>query len=302
VQFTATPSDGGTFANPRAAGICQVDPDALVAEGNETNNDCSDTVRILSDLTVSKAHSGGSIATAGTPFTWTVNLTNNGHHGATFGDREIVFTDNLPDSDMDYGAVMIANVSGVSSTGDGIIDCAIDGSANLRCEVSVSGTSGGSVTIEPGGGFDVVFTATPRGGGTFTNPRASGMCRVDPDSLVEELDEGNNDCSDSLEVFHLGISRVEDDLQLEWTDVGAVRYSLWHSMEAPYFVPGADCSMALNCKTIGGTSFYHSGGAGDGNRYFYLVEAIDGSDHVFTTSNRVGKLMVDILPGLVNGF
>jgi hypothetical protein len=296
VQLPATTSDEGVFNNPRAGGVCLVDPDSLVAEDDETNNACSDTLSILADLSVTKTHSAGDIAPGDTPFTWTITLANHGYHGATFGDAETIFTDNLPDSGMEYGPVGVTNVIGVSSTGATVIVCAVDGNSDLHCVASRAG----SVTIEPGGGFDVVFSATPRAGGTFTNPRTSGVCRADPDSLIEELDENNNDCSDSVDVFHLGMSRAGADLQLEWTDMTAVRYSVWHSHHDPYFTPGADCSTSLHCKTVGGTSTLHVGGWSDPYPYFCIVEAIDGSDNVFATSNRTGKLLVDILPGPPN--
>lgn len=40
VTVTATPSETGTFSNPRNGGICKVDPDTNESESNESNNEC----------------------------------------------------------------------------------------------------------------------------------------------------------------------------------------------------------------------------------------------------------------------
>jgi hypothetical protein len=50
VAFSVTPSDTGTLSNP--AGICLVDPNGKVGEGNEGNNDCpTDTVTVTTWIT-----------------------------------------------------------------------------------------------------------------------------------------------------------------------------------------------------------------------------------------------------------
>jgi hypothetical protein len=76
-------------------------------------------------------------------------------------------------------------------TNSGNIDCAI--AANiLTCEVTA-----GSVTISnTTGSFDVVFSVTPNASGDLNNP--AGICRVDPDDVVGECEETNNDCADSV--------------------------------------------------------------------------------------------------------
>ena len=45
VTFTATATAAGTFANP-TGGICRTDPANVVAESNEANNDCANTVTV----------------------------------------------------------------------------------------------------------------------------------------------------------------------------------------------------------------------------------------------------------------
>ena len=46
VSFTANSSVVGTYANPRPGGNCSVDPNHIVAESDENNNTCADTVAV----------------------------------------------------------------------------------------------------------------------------------------------------------------------------------------------------------------------------------------------------------------
>jgi hypothetical protein len=242
------------------------------------------------DFTATKGHDTGGPTAPGRPFTWTIMISNAGGTEATFGAGETIFADNLPDSDIAYGPVTLVNVSTVACADR--VSCAIDGSSNLTCSAS-----GGSVYIGRGGSFDVQFSANPSGGGMFNNPRPAGICRVDPDSLVTESDETNNDCSDGVPVVYLDISRAGDDLQLDWADVAADGYGLWRDLHNPYAMPGLDCCGSYNCAVMGGTSYVHSGAAGDGNNHFYVVEAASDTGTIFSTSNRVGQFVFGLVPG-----
>jgi hypothetical protein len=46
VAFEVTPNTVGDLVNPESGGVCQVDPDGHLAEYDETNNDCADTVTV----------------------------------------------------------------------------------------------------------------------------------------------------------------------------------------------------------------------------------------------------------------
>ncbi|HXF68656.1 MAG TPA: hypothetical protein VNK89_02520 [Thermoflexus sp.] len=41
VAFNVTPTATGALTNPAGGGLCRVDPNGAVAEGNEGNNDCA---------------------------------------------------------------------------------------------------------------------------------------------------------------------------------------------------------------------------------------------------------------------
>lgn len=79
VTVTATASAVGAYLNPRGGGICQVDPEppvnGTVFESNEANNTCTNTVKVFSPPTVTKAFGGPGINTGGTT-TMTFTFTN----------------------------------------------------------------------------------------------------------------------------------------------------------------------------------------------------------------------------------
>jgi hypothetical protein len=66
----------------------------------------------------------------------------------------------------------------------------------LSCQAT-----GGDVTIGAGTGrFAVALPVRPTARGPLTNP--AGICQVDPEGRVTEVDETNNDCpADTVRVF-----------------------------------------------------------------------------------------------------
>lgn len=96
VQWTATPGGSGTFANPRGGGVCTVDPDDAIAEANETNNQCADTVIVPEpDVQLTKVITAGlssGMASPGSNVTYLLTVTNNGPSTAT----NILVKDVLP--------------------------------------------------------------------------------------------------------------------------------------------------------------------------------------------------------------
>jgi CSLREA domain-containing protein len=139
-----------------------------------------------SDLTITKANSVGNNAVTGQPWTWTLTVNNTGAP-ATFNSGATILTDNLPNTNITYGAVTVSNQTNITNPGN--ISCSIT-SNDLTCTAN-----GGSVTMNGPGSFQVSFTATPLAVGTFTNPRAGGMVRVDSGLEVVESNDGNNDAT-----------------------------------------------------------------------------------------------------------
>ena len=146
------------------------------------------------DLAVSKSNNTSDAGTVGTAFNWTANISSSNNLEATFTDGETIFTDDLP-AGPDYGAPIAQNFTNITNSGN--IHCYIakDSSGEtLYCKAKNGDMTIGADT----GSFDVVFSVTPQSAGTLTNP--DGICRVDPDSNVEESDESNNDCNNSVTV------------------------------------------------------------------------------------------------------
>ena len=139
-----------------------------------------------SDLTLTKANDTGNAAVTGEPWNWTLTATNTGAP-ATFSAGQTILSDNLPNSNLNYGTPTVQNVSNI--TGFANISCSIT-SNDLTCTAS-----GASVTFDSNLGvskFDVVFSATPQTAGSYQNPRSGGAAQVDPNNVSVESAEGNN--------------------------------------------------------------------------------------------------------------
>jgi LPXTG-site transpeptidase (sortase) family protein len=92
-----------------------------------------------------------------------------------------------------YSNFIVSNMSGSATIGPPL--CVFVPLFNdLDC------TANGDTTFQDGQGFDVSFDVnTADFSGTLDNP-SGGVCRVDPDGLIEESNENNNDCSDTVVV------------------------------------------------------------------------------------------------------
>ena len=140
-----------------------------------------------SDLTLSKANNVGGSAVVGQSWNWTLTAANTGSP-ATFTAGQTIITDNLPNSNLNYGAVTVQNVQNI--TGSANISCSIV-SNDLTCTAN-----GGNVTFASDAGtssFDVVFSATPQAAGSYQNPRTGGgIAQIDPNNNIVESNESNN--------------------------------------------------------------------------------------------------------------
>jgi hypothetical protein len=179
-----------------------VEPGIVVAESNEGNNTCADSVTVLPipgqpDLRVSKTNNVGGVATVGIPWIWTLAVSNAGAAPATFSAGQTILSDSLPTGGVTYLAPTVGSFANVAGAAN--VSCAIAGS-DLTCTAS-----GGNVTLgATTGAFTVSVTALSTTTGTFANPRAGGVCAVDPATVVAESNEGNNTCADSVAVTAAG--------------------------------------------------------------------------------------------------
>jgi hypothetical protein len=207
VVFKATPSTGGTFANPRSGGTCVADPANVIAEHSETDNACSDTVNVVAaDLTAVKTNNVSGTDLLGSSWTWQIHVANPGAGPATFAGGETILTDDLPGAPT-YGTPSVSGTAGTSGTGT--IACSLTGAGSdtLTCTAS-----GGTVVLASGtGAFNVSLSATPPATGAFVNPRSGGLCAVDPENGVAESNETNNQCADTVQVVAPDLSAATND-------------------------------------------------------------------------------------------
>ncbi|MCB0165335.1 MAG: S8 family serine peptidase [Anaerolineae bacterium] len=143
------------------------------------------------DLTATNTSSTGSSGLVGVPFTWQVTVANTGTGSAIFEAGKTILIDNLPASGAIYGAPTVNNSVNVTNAAN--IVCTIVAN-NLSCTAN-----GANVTLGPiTGQFKVSFKVTPTVGGSLRNPRTNGLCRVDPQAVVSESNENNNNCGQTI--------------------------------------------------------------------------------------------------------
>jgi hypothetical protein len=146
------------------------------------------------DLQVDKTNNTGGVAVPGMPFNWTLTVANAGLMDAVFYAGQPILDDDLPPVPI-YGNPLVSNL--VDVTNGANITCSITG-GTLTCHAT-----GANVTLSAATGrFDVILPVSPNASGTLTNP--AGNCRVDPDGIVTESDESNNNCpADVVDVISL---------------------------------------------------------------------------------------------------
>jgi hypothetical protein len=211
------PVPAGFFSDIAPAGRCAVDPSARVAESNEGNNNCSDTVTVATEaLSATKSNNVSFSTTLGESWIWTIDIDNHGNRSATFASGDRILIDSLPDQNISYGAVTVATTGGVT----GSVACAIDAAFNLLCSAA-----GGAVSLPPGSSILVSVTATPSATGEFANPRSGGVCFVDPDFVVPENHAGNH-CSDTVTVGSPDLSVTKTNTTNGNINVGG--HWFWH--------------------------------------------------------------------------
>jgi hypothetical protein len=191
LDVTIDPDTVGTITYNAGVTSDVLDPVA----GNDQDSEDTLVEDPMPDLTVTKSNDvGGQIALDGM-FSWTLLVENtNGDAAADFAMGDTVLRDELPDADLVYGGVVVTTDGGTTGT----VDCAI-AVADLVCTATTA------VSVPVGGSVSVEVPAGPTAVATYDNPRAGGVCAVDPDTGIDEIDEGNNSCSDSVDVLDVAI-------------------------------------------------------------------------------------------------
>ena len=160
VQFSVTPGSAGDLANPRSGGVCEVDPDGVVHENDETNNDCTpnpDTVTVTDGPEMDVQGGGASISDGDT----TPGILND----TDFGDV-------IVDGDTSFNTFTITNTGGTT----------LNLTDNPR--VTIGGTHAGDFTLTA----DAAATVAASGGTTTFevtfDPSATGTARPQSASQI----------------------------------------------------------------------------------------------------------------------
>ncbi len=189
------------------------------------------------DLTITKTHEGNTYLNGS--FKWKLRVANVGNADAVFGKNNTLLHDNMPSVGVnDYGSPTYTTSSGVSVIGS--ISCTQGGSDNENLTCKVSNTNGDSVRMAPSSFFDVFVDVNPNSVGTLTNPRSQGICVVDKanssgDSIVDESNENNNTCSNSVTV-------INSPKTLEVTKTGSTGLGTVSATGINCDVANTDCS------------------------------------------------------------
>jgi len=140
------------------------------------------------DLTATKTNSASGVVTLPTPWNWNIRVENAGNFQAEIKQNDLILTDQLPTSGLIYTNLLVLP----ESVGEKV-NCSITDN-QLTC------TATADFALAINGSFDISFDVTPTTPGLYTNPISTGICKVNPDNTLIELDFENNICSDSVTV------------------------------------------------------------------------------------------------------
>lgn len=245
VTLPTTPDATGTLVNPAAPGICRADPTDVVTESDDggdpssANNNCADTVTVAqADMTVSKSNDTGSSVALTDDFTWTLAVANAGAGVATFPDNSIILWDELPAA-ATYGSPTIAQVNGITA---GQLTCGVQ-SRVLSCRAN------GTVRLPAAtGGFSVEVLVTPTSVGVLSN--VSTACSVDTSDAIDESNETNNSCSDSVTVTGVNLSVSKSTTSSVVSPGDTITYALAYENQGNELATGVTLSETVPVGTV----------------------------------------------------
>lgn len=145
----------------------------------------------VADLTVTKVNNVDDHALPGQSWIWTIHVTNLGDDAAHFAAGQPLLIDNLPADNLTYGTPVLVSSTGITDTAN--LDCTLADNDLICAAVT------GAVTLAAHtGAFTVELSVSATVAGDYNNPRPGGHCRVDPNAVLGELNEGNNNCDNAV--------------------------------------------------------------------------------------------------------
>jgi LPXTG-site transpeptidase (sortase) family protein len=181
VNISVTPVSLSTLNNTTS-----VDPENQIDEGNEGNNNGTDSVAVqapLPDLKLVKSNNVTADTIAiNNSFTWTLTVSNVGGNAANFASGDRVIGDTLP-LGVTYGTVSSSSTS---------LNCSVNNEVSPKILTCLAV---GSLTIDIDQSFTVQVDATPNIAGDISN-----TATVDPDHKIADGNTGNNTDIDTVTV------------------------------------------------------------------------------------------------------
>ena len=202
-EFSVTPASSGSLVNP-TGGVCSVDPDGFVTEGNEENNSCTDTVTVIPadpSLSVLKSETSTGPYVVDDTIAYDIVVTNTGNvtlTGVTVVDNSASVGTCTPtqpstlvpgesmtclashvvtQTDVDNGSYVNTATGDSNETPPSDSTVTVNFSQNPALSILKSETSTGPYVVDDTITYDIVVTNT--GNVTLTN-----VTVVDPSATV----------------------------------------------------------------------------------------------------------------------
>lgn len=204
VIFAAVASTGGTYVNPRSAGVCAVDPGNVVAESNEGNNNCTDIVTVSNPPqtqppVLQKSFSSPTVQPGNTVnLVFTITNPNDGTALSGIG-----FSDTLP-----AGLVVTPPVGSTPACGGSLVTTSttitLSGATldlGATCTVTVSVTAGVNDSNERLCNTTSVVTSNEAGKGSTSTACVSVGALIEPGDVFQVNYISNLNLGDSFVIL-----------------------------------------------------------------------------------------------------
>jgi hypothetical protein len=194
------------------------------------------------DLSIDIDNRTSDVGLVGTPYRYVVSVQHGGDGSSSlFPTATVVFEIDLPDS----GLQLDSAVFGSRTLMDGDLECDLEAGI-LRCRSGATPLN----FLNQFSGFTFVIFVTPTAPGDYTISAEGGGCRVDPDNVIDESDESNNDCTGTPDTVQVA-ALPTFSLPTRWLQV-----SMHEPFARIYDLDGETTVNAVRMKQTDGTELH----------------------------------------------